>query len=62
MNREVDQSHEHPNLHVRVLDWSDAGDTGRSSLVHAFFDEAQPDIILGADVVSDLLSGGVLSI
>lgn len=62
MNTEVDQSHEHPNLHIRTLDWSDAADTKRCSSVHAVFDEAQPEIILGADVVGDRLSGGVLGI
>lgn len=62
MNIEVDWSHEHPNLHVRALDWSDAADTGRCSFVHALFDEAQPEIILGADVVSGRLSGGIFGI
>ncbi len=53
MNIEVDQSHEHPNLHVRTLDWFDAADAERCPPVQALFDEAQPDIILGTDVVSN---------
>ncbi|EIW63925.1 uncharacterized protein TRAVEDRAFT_111741 [Trametes versicolor FP-101664 SS1] len=50
---QCNQSHEHPNLHIRTLDWSDAADTKRCSSVHAVFDEAQPEIILGADVGYD---------
>ncbi|KAI0363050.1 hypothetical protein BV20DRAFT_1040100 [Pilatotrama ljubarskyi] len=44
-------SHEHPGVHLRLLDWFDAADPERCSTVHALFAEARPDVLLGADVV-----------
>ncbi|KAI0673724.1 putative methyltransferase-domain-containing protein [Trametes maxima] len=46
------QSHLHPNLNLRTLDWFDAMDA-ESGSIQAFFAEARPDVILGADVVYD---------
>ncbi|KAI0640005.1 hypothetical protein C8Q77DRAFT_1084036 [Trametes polyzona] len=47
------QSHAHPNMHLRTLDWQDATDAERRSAVEALFKEADLDIILGADVVRE---------
>ncbi|TFK86583.1 hypothetical protein K466DRAFT_492516 [Polyporus arcularius HHB13444] len=44
-------SHHHSNVKTEVLDWSDAVDPSRSPSVPAFFSEALPDVILGADLV-----------
>ncbi|KAI0828913.1 hypothetical protein BC628DRAFT_1361283, partial [Trametes gibbosa] len=53
MRLRCNQSDEHPDLQLHTLDWFDAADSQRRSFVHALFDEAQPDVILGADVVYD---------
>ncbi|KAH9849275.1 hypothetical protein C2E23DRAFT_870795 [Lenzites betulinus] len=47
------QSHKHPDLELRTFDWFDAADPQGSSFARALFDQAQPDVILGADVVYD---------
>ena len=47
----TDQSRNHPDLNVQLVDWSDALDPSRLSRLRAFFRNAQPDIILGADLV-----------
>ncbi|KAI0360982.1 hypothetical protein OH77DRAFT_1492137 [Trametes cingulata] len=50
---QCNKSHEHPDLHLRFLDWFDAVDSEGRSSVSALFAEARPDVILGADVVYD---------
>ncbi|KAI0778766.1 putative methyltransferase-domain-containing protein [Trametes elegans] len=47
------RSRDHPDIQLRSLDWFDADDTERRPAVDALFNEARPDIILGADVVYD---------
>ncbi|KAM5532252.1 hypothetical protein V8D89_014091 [Ganoderma adspersum] len=47
------QSHAHLDLNVQLLDWSDAIDPSRLPALQAFFREARPDVILGADLVYD---------
>ncbi|KAI0334344.1 hypothetical protein GY45DRAFT_1242518 [Cubamyces sp. BRFM 1775] len=49
----ANRSCQHPQLHFRTLDWFDAVATDNRLLVDALFDDALPDIILGADVVYD---------
>ena len=51
MNNRLDQSSQHSQLRFRTLDWFDATIPNSSLLVEALFDDALPDIILGADVV-----------
>ncbi|OCH95682.1 hypothetical protein OBBRIDRAFT_871167 [Obba rivulosa] len=44
-------SSRHPNVHCRLLDWSDALDSAKDSAVKEFLHEANPDVIIGADLV-----------
>ncbi|RPD82244.1 hypothetical protein L226DRAFT_20556 [Lentinus tigrinus ALCF2SS1-7] len=44
-----DSSH-HSNVRVQLLDWSDAVDPSRRPSVSGLFNEASPDVILGADL------------
>ncbi|KAH9897817.1 putative methyltransferase-domain-containing protein [Cubamyces lactineus] len=49
----ANQSCQHPQLHFRTLDWFDAVAPDSRLLVDALFEDALPDVILGADVVYD---------
>lgn len=50
--RIADKSSSHLDMRTQDLDWLDAFPGPRCSIVRAILDEAAPEVILGADVVS----------
>jgi len=48
----VDKSSLHPDIEAAHLDWTDSLDPIGIASVHDLLEEASPDVILGADVVS----------
>jgi len=44
-------SSRHPNLQCRLLDWSDAFDPAKEPALAAFLQDADPDVVVGADLV-----------
>jgi len=49
-----DASHRHGNLSVKSLDWFDALGQDRVPEVRAFLNSIKPDLVLGADIVSNI--------
>jgi len=47
------KSSAHPSLSVKLLDWSDALDNDRKYRLQEFLSDADPDLIIGADLVYD---------
>lgn len=48
----LDASSRHPNIRVSPLDWTDAGDGGQNMSMRTWLSEVDPDLVLGADIVS----------
>lgn len=48
----LDKASLHPSLTVKLLDWTDALDNDRKYRLREFLTDADPDLIIGADLVS----------
>lgn len=47
----VDISSRHPRISIRPLDWFDVLDPGLELPITTFLSEANPELVLGADIV-----------